>query len=342
MADANTDLIDDDPDISAAVGRILARGPEALGDAPVREDERENRTDREPQEQEEDGELDAERAVETKGKEGAEQAADTGDDQFLEIPGESEEAEPVRVPLSEAADAVKQIRQMNGDIATAVTRAETEAYEKQDRITTAIAGVYEKIASEAKAALELMHQFAPQMPDRALMESDPHRYVAMKEFYEDYVAHYNKVRSTIGQAETGHASVMTEAEKITAGREQSRLARYIPEAADPKTWAAKKGEITATLQSKYGIEASELDGVVSHKAWRMMNDLANQSKVQTKAPEIRKAVQEKAAKITNGKLPPRETGTGRFISDDRKALRETGSIDAAARLFMRSGLTKGL
>lgn len=345
--DANTDLIDDDPDISAAVGKILARGPAAFGDE-VREDKRENRTDREPHEEQEDGELDAERdSVETKGEEGAEQAADTEGEQFLEIPGETDDAEPLKVPLSEAADAVKQIRQMHGDIATAVIRAETEAQEKADKLISGIQQTYDAIANQARTTAQVMRQFLPQEPsdlllDRASEHFNPVAYYEQKAYFDRYVEHYNRVLATVSQAEQGKAHVLSQAEKAEIERENNRLARFIPEWGDEKAREAKRSEILSALETKYGITKEEFEGVTSHKAWRMMNDLAKLSQMQTKAPEVRKSVQEKAAKLTNGKMPAREQGTGRFVSDARKELRETGSVDAAARLFMRSGLTRGL
>jgi hypothetical protein len=342
------DLIDDDPDVGAAMEKILAKGPEALGDRVAREDERENRTDREAHEQAEDADLDTRpEPVETKGKDGAEQAANEGDEQFLEIPGETEDAEPVKVPLSEAADAVKQLRQMNGDIATAVIRAETEAQEKSDKLIGGMQSAYDAIATQAKTVLQLMQQFLPTEPNEAMLDRnsehyDPVRFYEQKAYFDRYVEHARSVHATIAQAEQGKAGVMTEAMKAEVDRENARLARFIPEFGKPETATAKKAEILSVLNSKYGITKEDLDGVHSHKAWRIMADLAKLSQVQTKAPEVRKAVQEKAAKITNGKLPPRDQGSGQFVSADRKALRETGSVEAAAQLFMRSGLTKGL
>lgn len=336
------DLMDDDPDVGAAVQKILARGASALGDE-VREDARENREDREAHELAEDADMDARPdPVEPEGEEGAEQAAAEGDEQFLEIPGDTEGADPIKVPLAEAAEAVKQIRQMNGDIATAVTKAEIEAYEKQDRITSSMLGVYQKIEQEARAAVELMYQFMPQPPDRSLLETDPQAFYAQRVWYDDYVTHANKVRATIAQAQQGQTIATTEAEKLEVERENARLARYVPEWAKPETREAKRGEILSALQAKYGITKEDLEGVTSHKAWRIMADLVRLNAVDAKAPEVRKAVQEKAVKLRNGKMPAREEGTGRFVGDARKELRESGSVDAAARLFMRSGLTKGL
>lgn len=348
------DLMDDDPDIGAAVTKLLARGASALGDGESIEDERENRTDREAHERAEDGDMtrrasEEEEPVEANGNEDDPQGAvEGGDEQFLEIPGEEEGAEPIKVPLTEAAQAVKQLRQMNGDIAAAVVKAETEAQEKSDALVRGMTQTYDAIANQARTAAHLMQQFLPQPPNKLLLDRsseyhDPVLYYEQKAYYDEYVAHYQKVLGTISQAEQGKASVMTQAEKAEADRENARLARFIPEWGDEKTRDAKRDEILGVLNAKYGITKDEFGDVTNHKAWRMMNDLAKSLQTQAKAPEVRKAVQEKAAKIVNGKLPARDpNGTGRFVAESRKQLRETGSEEAAARHFMQSGLTRSL
>lgn len=341
------DLIDDDPDVGAAVEKILARGAAALGDEPT-PDTRENREDREPHEMAEDADMDDRPdPVETEGKDGAEQAAE-GDEQFLEIPGETEGAEPIRVPMTEAAEAVKQIRQMNGDIAAAVIKAETEAEEKSQQLIAGMSNVFDQLAQEAQTAFTLMRQFLPPAPSESMLNEnsadyDPQEYYRQKAYFDRYVEHAKSVRATIAQANQGRAGVMSEAEKLELERETRATARYIPEWAKEDTRAAKKAEILAPLKAKYGLTDDDVSGIVSHKAWRILAAHSKEISIQEKAPEIRKNVQEKAAKIVNGKMPSRDpNGTGRFISRDRDELRKTGSVDAAARLFMKSGLTKAL
>jgi hypothetical protein len=336
------DFIDDDPDIGAAVQTILAKGAGALGDGPEREDARENRTDREPHEQAEDADMDDQGAesVEAKGKEASDEGA--SEEQFLEIPGETEDAEPVKIPLSEAADAVKQLRQMNGDIAAAVIKAETEAQSRQAQITAAIVQRYEAVQAQAAAAYRAMQMYLPKPPDENLRFSDPQGYYDQKLYYDEYQGHMQAIAATVGQAMQAQTGVTGEQNQALIARETQRAARYIPEFGDDAKRDAKKAEITDVLAKRYGITKADMDESYDHRFWRMARDLAGYVNAEAKAPEVKKAVQEKAAKITNGKLPPREQGSGRFVSQDREVLRKSGSVDDAARLFMRSGLTKGL
>ncbi len=349
-------FVDDDPgdaSLGAAVEKLMSSGKAAAalnGGAP-REDRRENRADRESHERQELGELDLDRLVDEEDEpvqdKGEEEAGDKpapeGEDaQFLEIPGEEGE-EPRRVTLQEAAEAWKKISQMDGDIATAVTKAETEAYAKQDEITTAMVGVYQDLMTKAQAAIEMMHAYAPKPPTRDLYDADPQEFYRQRVYYENYVAHAQKVEATIKQAETGMTGVSSETDKVAVEREMTRLARYIPEFGKPETREAKKAEILAPLEKKYGLTKEDVADIANHKAWRILSDLAGYMNAEKKAPEVRKAVQEKAPKLVNGRVSAsRDPSNGRYVSEARKVLRETGTEEAAANAFIRSGRLRNL
>lgn len=328
----------DDPELDGAVAKILARGASALGDGPEREDRRENRDDREPHEMQNGGEIDDRAEREGEPEEGTgEEPSGEGEEQFLEIPrGEGEE--PERVPVTEAMQAVQQLRQLNGDIASAVIKAETEAQVKQDTLTQGILTKYQEVEQKAEAALRLMYAYLPQPPDPALRNTDPQTYYYQLAGYDEYVGHMRQVEGTIKQAKDAQAASTKEADDRFAQKENERLARYIPEWGKEETRTAKRAEIESFMESKYGVGKEFLGDVVDHRAWRMLNDLMKLSSVQQKAPEVRKAVQEKAPKIVNGRAPQtRDTQSGRYVSEARKELRETGSEDAFVRMLLRSG-----
>ncbi|MEQ1490097.1 MAG: hypothetical protein ABL932_06055, partial [Terricaulis sp.] len=134
----------DDASLDAAVAAITKKVMgDDIGAAP---DRRENRTDRDATERDDYTDLEALEAAErmakageepsqdgdTEGEEGQEASAE--DDAFLELPATEEGKAPERVPLTEAIEAVQKLRQMQGDIDTAVIRAEEEAISKQDQI----------------------------------------------------------------------------------------------------------------------------------------------------------------------------------------------------------------
>lgn len=307
---------------------------------------RTDETDLDITEQDESGELPqgGEEAAEVDAKSGDEAAAGEAP-AFIEIPSTEEGGEAEKIPLTEAVEAIKAFRQMEGDIATAVTRAETEAQAKQDEITSATMQAFETVRTQAKVALEAMRAYMPAPPDRLLLDQnsgyyDPVAYYAQKAQYDDHLSFMQKVQGTILQAEEGLKQTDTHKQTEWSKREAERLARFIPEWKDDKSREAKKSEILDTLGKKYGLTKEELDDIVDHKAWRMLADLTTQLKAQTKAPEVRKHVQEKVAKIVQGRPSQERAPDGKFISDARKALKDTGSDEAFQAYLLRSGVAR--
>lgn len=345
----NPGMAGDDAALDSHVAAIAAKLRGGT-DEPI--DKRENREDRdvtdvqssdleeserlEREANQQDGESQAE--AETESAEKAEDEADA----FIELPAAEEGGEPERIPVTEAAEAVKQLRQMNGDIATAVIKAEEDAFAKQDQVTQAITQTLQQVDQHAKATLEMMRLYAPQQPhpDDFMTTED---YYKAKLHFEAYAQHYNKVLGTIEQS--GKAQNAVGAHQVTEyeRREIERSSRFIPEFKDEKTRASRKSEILETMGKHFGVTKSELDEIVDHKAWRMMDKLDKALRAEKKAPEVKKHLQETKPKIVNGRVSPeRDRGTGQFINKARKEHAEKGNEDTFARLLLRSGALKNL
>ena len=345
----------DDPSLDGAVAAITAklRGG-AMEEKP---DTRENREDRDDLERQGTNDLDeSDRLARQDGDEEGESQADAetegaekaeGDaDAFIELPPAEEGGTPERIPVTEATEAVQKLRQMNGDIATAVIKAEEEAYQKHDQITQALTSTFDQVAKQAKAALQLMHAYAPPPPDPVLLDEnsgyyDPAYYHKAKIQYDSFVAHFNKVTATLAQAENGKRAVDGQQGTEYERRELDRTSRFIPEFKDEKTRTARKSEILGTLGPTYGVTQQELDEIVDHKAWRMMNDLAKLKAAEKKAPEVKKHLQETKPKIVNGRVSQvRDSQSGQFVSKARQEHAKSGTEESFAKLLMRSGALK--
>ena len=351
----------DDGSLESAVAAITAKMKP--GDESARIDTRENREDADITELEESTDLDeAEREEreaaaeqEAKGAKGAKngkapaevegedgEEADADDDaQFIELPATEEGGEPLRIPVTEAVEAVQKLRQMDGDIATAVIRAEEEAFEKHDQITQQLAATFDTVAKQARIALQMMQATAPREPDPRDYSSTEGYYQAKLDF-DAYVAHYHKVAATLEQSEQGRGATDRQQDIETVRRETERAARFIPEFKDEKTREAHKSKIFETLNKRYGVTKDDMEGVTDHKAWRMMNDLHKMVTAEKKAPEVRKQIQETKPKLKNGRVSPdRDPTNGQFLAAADKELREKGTEDAFVRKLLRSGALKG-
>lgn len=347
----------DDGSLDSAVTAIL--GKLQMGNEPERKDTRENREDADITELETSTDLDeaereereakANEQAKTNGKAPAEvegkdaSEGDAEDDaQFIEVPPAEDGGEPTRVPVAKAIEAFQKLSQMDGEIATAVIRAEEEAYQKHDEVTQALAKTFETVEKQAKLALEMMYAYAPAEPHPRSFNSTEDYYQAKLD-YDGWVAHYNKVAATLKQAESGLGATTSQQDTEIVRREIARTERFIPGWSDPKTRAAKQQEIVDMLGPKYGIKMDDVSEITDHRALRIIHDLTQSLKQAKAAPEVRKQITETKPKIVNGRVSPdRDPSTGRFLGEARKELRDTGSEDSFVRMLMRSGSLKGL
>lgn len=354
----NPNMAGEDASMDGAIAAIAAK-LRGGADVDSQVDTRESREERDPIERQqttdleeserlereaggqEDGESQAE--AETEVAEKAEDEAEA----FIELPAAEEGGEAERIPVNEAVEAVKQLRQLNGDIATAVIKAEEEAYTKQDQITQQIAATFKQVADDARVALHLMQQYMPQAPDPIMLDRnsgyyDPEGYHIAKINYDDYVQRYRATEAKVEQANRGLEFTTQHQDREWLARENARTARFIPEFKDEKAREAKKGEILNSLQ-RYGITKQDLDDIADHKAWRIMNDLAKYVSAEKKAPEVKKHLTETKPKIVNGRVSQaRDPQNGRFMDGARKELKKDGSEGAFAKYLMRTGALKDL
>lgn len=353
----NPNMAGEDASMDGAIAAIAAK-LRGGADVDSQVDTRESREERDPIERQqttdleeserlereaggqEDGESQAEAETEV-----AEKAEDA--EAFIELPAAEEGGEAERIPVNEAVEAVKQLRQLNGDIATAVIKAEEEAYTKQDQITQQIAATFKQVADDARVALQLMQQYMPQAPDPIMLDRnsgyyDPEGYHIAKINYDDYVQRYRATEAKVKQANQGLELTAQHQDREWLARENERTARFIPEFKDEKAREAKKGEILKSLQ-RYGITKQDLDDIADHKAWRIMNDLAKYVSAEKKAPEVKKHLTETKPKIVNGRVSQaRDPQNGRFMDVARKELKKDGSEGAFAKYLMRTGALKDL
>lgn len=339
----------DDPSLDGAVAAITAK---LRGGGEERPDKRENREDRDDMERQGSNDLDETDRLDRQANqdetgesqaeaepEGAEKAEDDAE-AFIELPPAEDGGEPERIPLTEATEAVKQLRQMNGDIATAIIKAEEDAFARQDQVTQEITRTLQQVDQHAKATLEMMRLYAPQQPhpDDFMTTED---YYKAKLHFEAYTGHYNQILGTIKQSGAAQGAVGLHQTSEYERREIERSSRFIPEFKDEKTRETRKSEILDTMSKHFGVTKAELDEIVDHKAWRMMDKLDKTLRAEKKAPEVKKHLQETKPKIVNGRASQvRDPQTGQFVNQARKELKETGTEESFAKLLMRSGATK--
>lgn len=344
-----------DPSVDAAAAKLLGRftaAPEAAG-----EPEKKQRSGEAPaQDQEEiplpgdDVDVDGYKPDEalTEGDDALETNAEGDEaqrlqDELFELPGEEEGAEAEMIPRADAIAAVRKMRQLDGDVASAVIRAEEEAYTKHDAITQQLSGAFETVEQQGKVALRLMEEFLPYAPSEELLNRnsqhyDPETYWVQRNYYDRFVAHKAKVESLVKSAGEGLKATNGQQNTELERRETERAARYIPEFKTENGRNAWKDNAVKVLGAKYGITRADIDEMADHRAVRIIDALAKAESAAVKAPEVRKAVTAKAPKLdAKGGLPPRDKSNGQFVSEAKKRLQAEGSEAAFANKLLVSG-----
>lgn len=348
-----------DPSVMSAAAMIMQLGPEAMGLAPRAEieqqlkDQNGRQRSGDPTEQQTSSDLE-----ESEDEAATKKAADTdakGDvvvdddaEQFIEIPrGEGEEAE--RIPVAEAVKAIEQVRTFNGGVAAAINRVEAEYQEKQDGVLNEIVQMHETVRQRAEAALRAIPSPRPPSKvylDRASEHYNPEEYHLRMLDYNEQVKAYELVgaegkRASEALTQLQAAQIMQHSE-----REYARLARYpgFEEWADPAKRDVHEAAMLKDLEELYGVKADDLAGVRTHKLFVMARDLIAAKKTAKAAPEIKRQVKERVAKVTKGVAAQPRTSSGQFAPGAQAALKElqtTGSKEAAAAYILRSGLARG-
>lgn len=286
------------------------------------------------------GQQPAEKAED--GQDKKEDAAAASED-WLEIPAAEEGAEPERVPLNEAVEAIKQVRAMQGDIAAAVHKAEDEARANQAKYLEDVVRMHTTVRQQAEMALQTIP--TPQPPSRAYLDPNSQHYNpeyyhrAMLE-YEDQARAWQGIEQRAMQARQQQQAALDAASEAAATREHERLSRYLPDWKDEGKRATMINDLTEKLGKTYGITPEFINAVpFNHGLVRMAMDAlaAKEAPPAPKPAEVRKAVQERVAKVVKGNAQPRNSD-GTFqagqASQAREALRKSGDERDAARLFM--------
>lgn len=342
-----------DPSIDAAAAKFLSRFTGATASEGVeaepkkrapelRELPASNPDESEFDEYEPDQELvEGDDALETEA-EGDE--AQRSQEEYFELPAETEGAEAEKIPRADAIAAVRQMRQLEGGIAEAITKAETEHFAKQDQAWANMVQTHNAVIERAEAALASIPR--PVMPPRSMLDEnspnyDPTRYYHLVNHYEDQVNVLRTVAARKTEAERARAETATAIQQEHMAREHERMARHLPDWKDQ----AKREEVSkgvyGFLEKAYGLPAEFLDSTIpfDHRLVRAMLDLKALKEAQTKAPEVRRAVQDKAPKLdARGRIPSQDRApNGQFVAEAAKRLKVEGSAEAAASKWLKEG-----
>jgi hypothetical protein len=186
------------------------------------------------------------------------------------------------------------------------------------------------IAQRRDLILELASQFIPQKPSMELMQQDPLAYMEQQALYEQNMQklqalHQHKQQETAAQAQRRQQE---EAQFIQEQR--SKVLELLPHLKDDKKREAFRSDIAEIGIKKFGITPDEVNSLYDARYMRILHDAIAYQKLKDKAGSIQKTVTAKPKLVQQQRMAPQAVQNrdrqGRF-----EALRQTGSLDAAAK-----------
>lgn len=190
--------------------------------------------------------------------------------------------------------------------------------------------VQEWEAQKAQEA-ELLAQFQTQRP-----EYDPDDPFGSYQRQQEWDAENAKRTQFIQQQRARQA----QARQQMLQEEQARLMRALPEWRDPKVRAAEQAEMVQIATEVYGFRPEEVEGILDHRAVRILRDAVKGRKSQAQSATVKEKVKEKVKKAPPKKpVKPGAAAKPKAGGDPRKArlvkqFRHSGKAADAAAVLM--------
>lgn len=298
----------------------------------------------------EQAEADAEDQPEADADAEAEEAADDGDDTEegdSEDDADAEEDVPAeqlftvkvdgrdqQVPLSELLRGYSgQAYIQQGMKQVASARQEVE------QVFTALQTERQQLAQFAQAAAtgQLPLQ-PPQMPDEALLRTDPIGYLEARVQFDKDLATYQQTQAAMQEMSTRAAQAEEQARRAYLAEQHRQLQQLIPAFAKAETAKAMKEELIRTGTEVYGFTPDELRGVSDHRHLRVLHDAAQYRRLMAgKKPAAVKVEPKRDAAVPYVKAGAKASpDVGKKVKAEKaKAqMRRTGSVEDVAKFLL--------
>lgn len=207
---------------------------------------------------------------------------------------------------------------------------------KQERIALEqehqrrVAEAESELSQRRELVLELASKFLPQEPSIELLQSDPLGYIEAKAQYDEQMKKLSALdQQRRAEFEAGQARQTQEFQEVKA-REWDQFLTVLPKLKDTAKLEAFRKDVKEIGIAEYKLAPEELQAIVDHRYMRVLHDAIAYRKLVAKSKTTQQEVAAKPKLVQKQRMAPQSIQTrdqqGRF-----EQLRQTGSIDAAAR-----------
>jgi len=202
-------------------------------------------------------------------------------------------------------------------------RREAEYRERVERVE-------KEIRDRAELVFRLSDRIIPQKPTLEMLRDDPIGYMEAQAQYEAQVAEFNQLYAAEAQQTEAQreAAKQQELERIEA--ERVKMLEAMPKFKDKAKFDAFRSDVGEIGVSHYKLTPEELGSIADHRFMLVLHDAIQYRKAVAKSKQTQQEVVAKPRLEQRQRMQPQAAQVrdrqGRF-----EALRQSGSIDAAAR-----------
>lgn len=257
------------------------------------------------------------------------EAPEADDDDYIELPAETEGAQPTRVKLDEVLTGWKESATLKQQLAEARQSAPQLPHEIVEQVTA----LQSERVKYQRALETWAQQNQPQKPSMEMLNP------ASREFDTDgYYIAYKRYEQGVRDMQSAAAEHQRLTEQTTAEQEAMRKSRISREQAEvakiwPEVLADEKLRVAAKqqLMQHYKIDDAFLnsDVTLDHRIYALAKDALAYRALQGKQAEVAKAVKAKP-KLIQGQARSKPSTSSARGADGFKNLRQSGSLDDAA------------
>jgi hypothetical protein len=207
---------------------------------------------------------------------------------------------------------------------------------KQERIALEqehqrrVAEAESELSQRRELVLEMASRFLPQEPSLELLQTDPIGYFEAKALHDEQMKKLTALdQQRRAEFEAGQARQTQEFQE-TKAREWDQFLTVLPKLKDTAKLEAFRKDVKDIGIAEYKLAPEELQAIVDHRYMRVLHDAIAYRKLVAKSKTVQQEVSTKPKLVQKQRMAPQAIQTrdqqGRF-----EQLRQTGSIDAAAR-----------
>lgn len=177
----------------------------------------------------------------------------------------------------------------------------------------------------------------PQMPDEALLKTDPIGYLEARVKYDKEVVAFQQTQAAMQQVQARTSEAEKQARMAYLADQHRQLTQIIPAFAKKETAEKVKQELISTGTNVYGYTQEELRAVTDHRALRVLHDAAQYRRLMAGKTAAEKPAPQRAQQTPTMK-PGVKTqpvkGKAKRAEAAKAQMKRTGSVDDVARFLL--------